>query len=180
MRSPCIACTPSCIGSSAALLAMPGPIASAHELQQACAFQALRRRAAQPQHVGTPVVPLQIMDWFDMRGICEAFTTVDYVGISAYVPQVRCCWRSSSSSLLLKRICWMALSCLMPCRLNSTCTRATWQTTWLVMMQHARRHMPASARLGPHYDAGACGLPALRHGEPHEDGELASVCNIAA
>ncbi|PRW45181.1 hypothetical protein C2E21_6228 [Chlorella sorokiniana] len=30
-----------------------------------------------------------IMDWFDMRGIREAFTTVEYVGISAYVPQAR-------------------------------------------------------------------------------------------
>ncbi len=34
----------------------------------------------------------QIMDWFDMRGIREAFTSVDYVGISAYVPQAGCYW----------------------------------------------------------------------------------------
>lgn len=68
-----------------------------------------------------------------MRGIREAFTTVDYVGISAYVPQVRCCWQSSSCSVLLKRML-DGVQHAMPAEQHMICAHgSTWLTTGLVV-----------------------------------------------
>lgn len=72
----------------------------------------------------------QIMDWFDMRGIREAFTSVDYVGISAYVPQAgfRCCpgedGASASGHAVLSTCCGVhaCLHSLLGCA--ATCGQA--------------------------------------------------------
>lgn len=110
-----------------------------------------------------------------MRGIREAFTSVDYVGISAYVPQVcravgwglafeaqsmHVHWQPMVASVLLKRKMYPhhAVGCMptsVPPLTSGGSTTANHLDKRVVSM------------LCP---TAAGGLPAVRHGEPDEDG----------
>ena len=62
------------------------------------------RPARPPSHTWRRCAAAQIEGWFDLAGIRAAFEAVDYVGISAYVPQSRVDFQPCDMESLMRKV----------------------------------------------------------------------------